>query len=102
MRPKAVLGPRLAPDPAAVEAFVSGRAEIASAPSVPAPSHTSAQAPGGRVVHVRKDGRQLRRTTIYMPVGLATRVGVFAVTRGVDQTDVIREALEGYLATRGA
>jgi predicted DNA-binding protein len=54
------------------------------------------------VVHVRKDGRQLRRTTIYMPVELATRVGVFAVTRGVDQTDVIREALEGYLTTRGA
>jgi len=102
MRPRAVLGPRPAPDPAAVEAFVSGRAEVAPAPSTQAPKHTGAQASGGRVVHVRKDGRQLRRTTIYMPVELATRVGVFAVTRGVDQTDVIREALEGYLTTRGA
>jgi hypothetical protein len=52
---------------------------------------------GSRVVLERADGRRLRRTTIYMDFALAERVGVYAVRRGLDQTDVIKAALEEYL-----
>lgn len=91
-KPRASLKPRRAPDPAAVDAFVSGK----PAPK-PAPSRRE-----GRAVLVRKDGRQVRRTTIYMEVELAKRVGIHAVERGIDQTQIIQEALEEYLSKRKA
>lgn len=91
-KPRAALKPRRAPDPAAVDAFVTGK-------SAPQPTRSR---PEGRAVLVRKDGRQVRRTTIYMEVELAKRVGIHAVERGVDQTQIIQEALEEYLSKRKA
>jgi hypothetical protein len=91
-KPRAALKPRRAPDPAAVDAFVSGQ-------PAPKPARSRRE---GRAVLVRKDGRQVRRTTIYMEVELAKRVGIHAVERGIDQTQIIQEALEEYLGKRKA
>ncbi len=100
--PKAVLAPRQAPDPAAVEAFIGGKP--ASAPEPP-PATTAAPqgaAQPKRTVIRRKDGRELYRTTIYLEPELAQRTGIFAVKQGIDQTDVIKAALSDYLARHGA
>lgn len=125
--PKAVLAPRPAPDPAAIEAFISGKAVqpaaapaprpepvIAPEPPRPPPAAYAPQpspppvraypAPAAspkRTVIRRKDGRELYRTTIYLEPELAQRVGIFAVKQGVDQTEVIKAALGEYLARRG-
>ena len=101
--PKAVLSPRSAPDPAAVEAFISGKP--ASAPEPPlattAPPAQGTAQPKRTVIR-RKDGRELYRTTIYLEPELAQRTGIFAVKQGIDQTDVIKAALSDYLARHGA
>jgi len=90
---RAPLKPRRAPDPIAVDAFISGKSKGRRPHSAP---------PEGRTVIERKDGRMLRRTTVYMEVDLAKRVGVHAVMRGVDQTQIIKEALLEYLEKHGA
>lgn len=89
----APLKPRRAPDPEAMDAFISGKSPGRHPDSTP---------PEGRAVIERKDGRKLRRTTVYMEIDLAKRVGVHAVLRGVDQTQIIKEALLEYLAKHGA
>ena len=91
-KPRAALKPRRAPDPAAVDAFVSGKS---------APEQTRSRREG-RAVLERKDGRLVRRTTVYMEVELAKRVGIHAVERGIDQTQIIQEALIEYLDKRKA
>ena len=113
--PKAVLAPRAAPDPAAIEAFLAGKpvpspAAAASPPlppvappAPPPPSAPVSAAPATpkRTVIRRKDGRELFRTTIYLEPELAQRMGIFAVKQGVDQTEVIKAALTEYLARQG-
>lgn len=112
--PKAVLAPRPAPDPAAIEAFISGKAipapEAAPAtaprvapppPSPPPPPVAPVSAAPKRTVIRRKDGRELYRTTIYLEPELAQRTGIFAVKQGVDQTEIIKAALTEYLARHG-
>ena len=64
---RATLSTRKPPDPAALDAFLQGQT-APRAPEPPAPPST------GRVVHQRKDGRQIRRTTILMDAELAQRV----------------------------
>lgn len=125
--PKAVLAPRSAPDPAAIEAFITGKAvqpaaprpEPATAPEPPAPpppprvayqpppvaappvSYGAPATAPKRTVIRRKDGRELYRTTIYLEPELAQRTGIFAVRQGVDQTEIIKAALGEYLARHG-
>lgn len=116
--PKAVLAPRPAPDPAAIEAFISGKplpaAEVAPPPPAPAPRIAPPPPPPPapialgpaspapkRTVIRRKDGRELYRTTIYLEPELAQRTGIFAVKQGVDQTEIIKAALTEYLARHG-
>jgi hypothetical protein len=110
--PKAVLAPRAAPDPAAIEAFLAGKPVPSSAatasppvapPAPPPPSAPVSAAPATpkRTVIRRKDGRELFRTTIYLEPELAQRMGIFAVKQGVDQTEVIKAALTEYLARQG-
>lgn len=91
-KPRATLKPRRAPDPAAVDAFIAGKSQ---------PAATSPRTKG-RAVLERKDGRKVRRTTIYMEVSLAKRVARHAVEREVDQTQIIQEALIEYLEKQGA
>jgi hypothetical protein len=123
--PKAVLAPRPAPDPAAIEAFISGKAVqpaaapaprpepvLAPEPPRPPPIAYAPQSPPVRAYPVpaaapkrtvirRKDGRELYRTTIYLTPELAQRMGIFAVKQGVDQTEIIKAALGEYLARHG-
>ena len=128
--PKAVLAPRPAPDPAAIEAFISGKAVQPAAAPAPAPRPEPEIAPElprppapppiayapapppvrpypapaatpRRTVIKRKDGRELYRTTIYLEPELAQRMGIFAVKQGVDQTEIIKAALGEYLARHG-
>jgi hypothetical protein len=111
--PKAVLSPRPAPDPAAVEAYISGKPILAPAATEPEPptriaSQTAAPHPlpqaaaqTKRTVIRRKDGRELYRTTIYLEPELAQRAGIFALKQGIDQTDVIKAALSDYLTRHG-
>lgn len=115
--PKAILAPRSAPDPAAIEAFISGKAVQPAAPrpeptaapmppAQPAPPQVAYVPPAPaavpkRTVIRRKDGRELYRTTIYLEPELAQRMGIFAVRQGVDQTDVLKAALGEYLARHG-
>lgn len=113
-----VLSVRRPVDPAAAEAFLSGKSypvptevpalaipgEAASA--VPAMSEAPAMASvagapsHGRKVHERKDGRRVRRTTILMREELAHRLDVFAAHHGIDKTAVHEAALEAWLVTR--
>ncbi len=95
--PKAVLSPRPAPDPAAVEAFIGGKPEPAPAARA---SPLQVVQPKRTVIR-RKDGRELYRTTIYLEPDLAQRTRIFAVKQGVDQTDVIKAALSDYLDRHG-
>lgn len=127
--PKAILAPRAAPDPAAIEAFIAGKTAPAptapvpvvhaappappAAPRVeprpppppaeppPPPSYSAATGGQKRTVIRRKDGRELFRTTIYLDPELAQRMGIFAVKQGVDQTEVIKAALAEYLSRHG-
>ena len=116
---------RRAADPEAAEAFLSGRPlqavpthapVVAAAPAlapvvevprveVAAPVAMSVAAPSalaGRRVHERKDGRRVRRKTVLLVEDLARRVDVFAAANGVDKTAVMHDALERWLAERGA
>lgn len=110
--PKAVLAPRPAPDRAAIEAFIAGKATpapIATAPVAPAAPPAAEPPPAPptptttkRTVIRRKDGRELFRSTIYLEPELAQRMGIFAVKQGVDQTEIIKAALAEYLSRHGA
>lgn len=106
--PKAVLAPRPAPDRAAIEAFIAGKATpapiAAAAPPVAPAAPPAAEPPPAtkRTVIRRKDGRELFRSTIYLEPELAQRMGIFAVKQGVDQTEIIKAALAEYLSRHGA
>lgn len=103
-KPRAALKPRRTPGRAAVGTGAK-RAPKSAKRTTKSGKHVSKSGrprSEGRVVLVRQDGRQVRRTTIYMEVELAKRVGIHAVERGVDKTQIIQEALEEYLAKRRA
>ena len=78
------------------------------------PKTTPADDAGGRAVtrkrgawtkdepYTRKDGTATRGTTIYLPVELAERLRRFAFEQDRKQNAIITEAIEAYLAERGA
>lgn len=45
----------------------------------------------------RRDGRELRRLTLYLPADLARRLAVHAAEADRDMSEVVAEALAGYL-----
>jgi hypothetical protein len=71
-----------------VEAFIAGKVEPGPATS-------------GRRVVARKDGRQLHKKTVYLGPDLARRLELCAVKAQRDQTEIMTEALEEWLARRG-
>lgn len=85
-REKPAFSVRMPPPPASVEAFVRGEAPVAEAP--PADVQTSK-----RLVH-RRDGRVLRRMTVYLPADLATKLRAHCAARDVDASDVLAELVE--------
>jgi hypothetical protein len=46
----------------------------------------------------RKDGRELRRTTIYLPTDLARQLAVYCAERDSEMSDVIAAAVRGWIS----
>jgi hypothetical protein len=101
----AIRRPPPAPD---VERFVTG-----APPDVQAPRRSNAQTPrrsdvqasspqaAGPGLVKRKDGRTRRRTTVYFPPDLATRLAIHCASEGVELSDAVTAAVTAYLE-RGA
>lgn len=61
------------------------------------PSADTASEGQGRGVYKRKDGRELRRVAIYLPVELARALMVRCAEKDSDLSFVVAEAVERYL-----
>ena len=77
-------------DPAVADRFVHGASP--SPPLAPAVRRT-------RAVIRRKDGRELRRLTIYLPPDLARRLGVYAASTDTDVSDAVAAITGAFLAS---
>jgi|HubBroStandDraft_1064217.scaffolds.fasta_scaffold277526_2 hypothetical protein len=53
--------------------------------------------PQQRGVVRRKDGTEVKRTTIYLPPPLAKKLAIYCATNDLEMSDVITVALEKYL-----
>lgn len=51
-----------------------------------------------RAIVERKDGTQMRRTTVYFPADLARLLKVHCAEHGYDMSSVVSEAVRRYLA----
>jgi len=79
-----------------VEQFVAGEpADVQASRRSNARASSEQTGPG---LVKRKDGRTRRRTTVYFPPDLATRLAVHCATAGVDLSDVVTAAVTEYLA----
>ncbi len=104
--PPATLAPAPQSAPPAVPDRAPAPAEVAAPPRAPSPPRPAPPAlvvrpATPRAVLARKDGRELRRMTIYLPTGLARRLAVYCAERDVDMSDVVAEAVH-HLVTRPA
>lgn len=73
------------PNTEAAEAFIRGE-QVARA---------SGRSSGRTLT--RRDGRELRRLTLYLPADLARRLAVASAEADRDMSDLVAEALAGYL-----
>lgn len=86
-KPKVQIRKPPAPVPlASVEAFVSGKRSNVQ---------TSSRS---KAVVERRDGRELRRMTVYLPPSLAKRLALHAVEVEQDMSAVVAEAVERLLS----
>lgn len=90
---------RRPPPPVDVERFVSGEP---APPDVQTSGRSDAQASRlqtgtGPGLVKRKDGRTRRRTTVYFPPDLATRLAVHCAREGVELSDAVTAAVDAYL-----
>ena len=46
---------------------------------------------------MRKDGREVKRTTVYLPPAMAKRLAIYCIEHDKDMSDVMAAALEKYL-----
>lgn len=76
------------PSTEAAEAFIRGEA---GGPVTQTSGRSSAR------TLTRRDGRELRRLTLYLPAELAKRLAVHAAEADRDMSDVVAEALADYL-----
>lgn len=53
-----------------------------------------------RRVETRKDGRELRKQTIYLPKELYTRLRVYSATHETDMSELTVAALEAFLSSK--
>lgn len=95
---------------AAVEAFVTGEespsavnAQTSERPDAPAPTSfevadSDPERPGGRGIVSRRDGRQRRRRTVYLPPALDRRLRVFCDEADLEVSEAIARAVELFLA----
>jgi hypothetical protein len=94
-KPQASLRKPPAPVPLeAAESFVSGSPDVSTSKRS---SVKKGKGPGrGEIVRV-KDGRIVRRLTIYLPADLAKKLAVHCAQRGEDLSDVVTEAVSKRL-----
>jgi hypothetical protein len=79
--------PRAVARPEAIDQFVTG------------PSSTRSDArTGARADVARKDGRSLRRKTIYFAIPLAKRLELYCTVKECDMSDVVSKAVEEFLS----
>lgn len=73
----------------------------AAADSTPAPA--TPQAPRRtKAILARKDGRQLRRMTIYLPPELARRLAIYAAGADMDVSGALAEIVAAFLDDKKA
>lgn len=88
---------RRPPPPVDVERFVSGEPvaqDVQTSGRSDAQASSSQAGPG---LVKRKDGRTRRRTTVYFPPDLATRLAVHCAREGVELSDAVTAAVDAYL-----
>jgi hypothetical protein len=95
---------RKPPSPHAVDAFVAGarpapRSRTSGRQAVQTPSTSDVHARRAAVIE-RKNGVQVRRTTVYFPLDLAQQLAVYCATHDVDLSQVASTALAEYLARK--
>ncbi len=70
---------------------------------------TGLHGPGGlplaktpRAVLARKDGRELRRMTLYLPSELARRLAVYCAEHDLEMSDVVTAAVQVHFGAKGS
>ena len=107
---------RRPPAAVALDAFVAG-AQTPESPAVQASERPVVQAPerpavpqeaksapsaAPRAVVTRADGSERRRMTLYLPPALARRLAVYCAGAERDLSDVVTEAVAGWLDAQAA
>jgi hypothetical protein len=88
------------PSPAVdLETFVSGGERSSVQTSKGLKAKTSKPPTARRGVLQRKDGRSLRRMTVYLPVDLAKRLAIRCAEEDRDISDLIAHAVDRTLRT---
>jgi len=74
-------------------------ARLAAAPVLDRPESTKAgrAESANRALVARKDGRKLRRTTVYLPNKVANRLLVYCAERDVDISTVVTDAVRRWI-----
>jgi hypothetical protein len=69
----------------------------ANADSTKAPAEVSRAPRRTKAILARKDGRQLRRMTVYLPPELARRLAIHAAGADMDVSGALAEIVAGFL-----
>lgn len=105
MAKKPTISPRKPPgsvDPAAAASFVAASGGGTSGVNT-ASKHSDAQTserPNSSSVITRQDGRQLKRTTVYLPPGTAKRLAVRCAELDMELSAAMTEAIEAWLSRK--
>ena len=80
-------------------AAAPGRLDVQAPAPLPVTAPVTAPAPpaGARGVLARKDGRELRRMTLYLPSDLARRLAVHCATHDLEMSEVVTAAVRRHL-----
>lgn len=99
---KPTISPRKPPgavDPAAAAGFVAGHApsEHSDAQTSGNPPRASSKASS---IITRQDGRELKRTTVYLPPATAKRLAVRCAELEMELSTAMTEAIEAWLRAK--
>lgn len=104
MAKKPTISPRKPPgsvDPAAAASFVTAAGGSASGAASSKHSDTqTSERPNSSSVITRQDGRQLKRTTVYLPPGTAKRLAVRCAELDMELSAAMTEAIEAWLSRK--
>lgn len=95
-RSKPVVTLRPPPSSEAMDDFVTGRPDVQTSKRLNLQTSGRSDGPDPSVV-TRKDGRQRRRTTVYLPPELVRQLKVFCAQEERELSEVVSAAIERYL-----